>query len=252
MATIVSCYYKLKQSKHTSSEYDTWIKNLLLNLKTNIVIFTSSADKPYLVDILNQNASLRYTIIIKELTELEIYKNYPDIWNYQEIIDPNQKCGRGKGCYMIWNSKFHFMKETMSLNPYNSEYFIWNDIGNVRNNNIVHLLDTYPEKTKISRDKLDIVLLNGFYQIQDFYCNEVHFSGSMFGGHKDTILKTSELFYKSFDDYVKNNKFIGCDQQIIASIFVKNVGLFNPIFPIDCKVDPWFYLYQYYNNKIIC
>jgi hypothetical protein len=248
MATIVSCYYNLKQSKHKPLEYDSWIKNLLLNLKANIVIFTSSADKPYIEDILKCNAALRYTIIIKELTDLEIYKNYPDIWDFQELIDPNQKCGRGKGCYMIWNSKIHFMKEAMSINPYNSEYFIWNDIGNVRNNNIVHLLDTYPEKTKISRDKLDIVLLKSFYQIQDFYCNEVHFSGSMFGGHKDTILKMNELFYKSFDDYVKNNKFIGCDQQIIASIFVKNVGLFNPIFPIDCKVDPWFYLYQYYSS----
>ncbi len=71
----------------------------------------------------------------------------------------------------------------------------------------------------------------------------------MFGGHIDTILKINDLYYKCFNHYVENNKFIGCDQQIISSVCVKNINLFNPIFPIECKVDPWFYLYQYYAVK---
>lgn len=248
MATIVTCYYKLDTSKHSQTDYDMWIKNLLLNLSANIVVFTRQADKGYLKEILTRNTKLHYTIIVKELEELELYRQYPSIWGEQEQMDPNKRCGRGKGCYLLWNSKFQFMKEVIEMNVYKSEYFIWNDIGNVRDNRILPLLESYPNVERMSRDKLDIVLLNGFTRFQEFYCNEVHFSGSMFGGHKDTILKVSALYYKCFENYVKNNKFIGCDQQLLSSIFVKNVGLFNTIFPIDYKVDPWFYLYQYYSS----
>ena len=35
--TLVSCYYKLK-SKHSEQEYDKLIKNLLENIKCNIII----------------------------------------------------------------------------------------------------------------------------------------------------------------------------------------------------------------------
>ena len=247
--TIVSCYYKLNTSKHSHSNYDIWIKNLLLNIKANIVIFTSLSDQPYLNEIATRNSELQCTIVVKELDDLEIYKKYPAIWENQEMLDPNKKCGRGRGCYMLWNSKFHFMKEAIDMNIYDSEYFIWNDIGNVRDNRIIPLLTTYPQTARISKDKLDIVLLQLFDALQEFYFNEVHFSGSMFGGHKDTILKINDLYYNCFNHYVENNKFIGCDQQIISSLCVKNRNLFNPVFPINYQVDPWFYLYQYYAVK---
>ena len=248
MTTLVSCYYKLGKSKHTHEEYDTWIRNLLVNINTNIVIFTSKNDKSYLETILEDNKNIKSTIIVKELSDLEINKLYPDIWEGQEMMDPNKRCGRARGCYQLWNSKFHFLKEAIENNPYNSEYFVWNDIGNVRDKNIIPFLKSYPNKDKISQDKLDIVLLNGFAKVQDFFCNEVHFSGSMFGGHKNTILMMCDLYYKYFQYYIVNNRFIGCDQQIISSIFVKHVNLFNPIIPRECKVDPWFYLYQYYSH----
>tara|TARA_B110000285_G_scaffold96364_1_gene109934 strand:- start:39 stop:785 length:747 start_codon:yes stop_codon:yes gene_type:complete len=247
MTTIVSCYYRLEHSKHTNNEYDTWIKNLLVNLKTNIIIFTCKKDKSYLQNILDNNSSANYTIIIKELLSLEINKLYPAIWEDQETMDPNKRCGRGRGCYQLWNSKFHFLKEAIENNPYNSEYFVWNDIGNVRDKNIIPYLESYPNTCNISQDKLDIVLLNGFTKFQEFFCDEVHFSGSMFGGHKNTILTMCHLYYKYFQYYIVNNKFIGCDQQIISSIFIKHKNLFNPIIPKEYNVDPWFYLYQYYS-----
>ncbi len=162
MTTIVSCYYRLEHSKHTNNEYDTWIKNLLVNLKTNIIIFTCKNDKSYLQNILDNNSSANYTIIIKELLSLEINKLYPAIWEDQETMDPNKRCGRRRGCYQLWNSKFHFLKEAIENNPYNSEYFVWNDIGNVRDKNIIPYLESYPHTCNISQDKLDIVLLNGF------------------------------------------------------------------------------------------
>ena len=248
MTTLVSCYYKLGKSKHTHEEYDRWIRNLLININTNIIIFTSKNEKSYLETILEANKNIKYTIIVKELSDLEINKLYPDIWEGQEMMDPNKRCGRARGCYQLWNSKFHFLKEEIDNNPYNSEKFVWNDIGNIRDKNIIPFLKSYPNKEKISQDKLDIIMLNGFTKVQDFFCDEVHFSGSMFGGHKNTILMICDLYYKYFQYYIGNNRFIGCDQQIISSIFIKHMNLFNPIIPKEYKVDPWFYLYQYYSH----
>ena len=250
MATIVSCFYKLDNSKHTFSQYDRWIKNFILNLRNNIFLYTSSKDKDYLIEILKQNNILNYHIVVKEINDFNIVKKYPNIWEEQEKKDLNKRCGRKRGCYIIWNSKFDLLKEAIETNPFNTEKFVWNDIGNVRDERIVPLLKNYPNVNNISNKKLDIVLLNKFKDLnQKFFQEEVHLSGSMFGGHKDIIMSLHKLYYDCFQDYLKNKKFIGCDQQILSSLVLKKFDSFNIIFPVNSKVDVWFYLYQYYTNE---
>ena len=252
MATIVSCFYKLPSSKHSFEHYDKWIKNFILNLKNNIFLYTSSKDKDYLLDILKQNENLKYYIVVKEIDDFDIVKRYPNIWEEQEKKDLNKRCGRRRGCYIIWNSKFDLLKEAINTNPFNSEKFIWNDIGNVRDQRIVSLLRNYPNINNISNKKLDIVLLNKFKNLnQTFFHEEVHLSGSMFGGHKDIIMSLHKIYYDCFQHYLNNNKFIGCDQQILSSLVLQNFDSFNVIFPVNSKVDVWFYLYQYYSEKSI-
>jgi|SaaInlV_100m_DNA_6_1039743.scaffolds.fasta_scaffold07677_2 hypothetical protein len=250
MSTIVTCYYKLNNSKHSISDYDKWIKNLLLHLNNNVIVFTSKVDKNYLLDILEQNNNIQYRIITNELNEFDLVKQYPHIWEDQEQKDPNQKCGRKKGCYILWNSKLKLLKEAIELNPFQTDKFIWNDIGNVRDERILPLLKDYPNEKHISLDKIDIVLLKAFSNAKQlFFQEEVHFSGSMFGGHKDTILKLHDKYYACFQNYIDNGLFIGCDQQLISSVCLQNTDLFNVIFPIDSRIDVWFYLYQYYSRK---
>jgi hypothetical protein len=245
--TLVSCYYRLKQSKHRLHEYSEWIKNFILNLNnTNLVIFTSQKDYAYIQSMM-QNENIQYKIFIREIDDFNISKVYPLIWDTHASMDPTPSCGRGIDCYKIWNSKFELLKHAIVENPFHTDYFVWNDMGNVRQENIIPYLSSYPSSKKISRDKLDIILLNGFREPKTFYQNEVHFSGSMFGSHKDVLLELHELFYRYFDLYVKNGYFIGCDQQIISTLFIRHPEKINPIFPMDCHVDPWFYLYEYYS-----
>ena len=112
MTTIVSCYYKTKISKHSHESYDNWIRAFVLNLQeVNIIVFTQASDKQYLTDIFEQNKHVNYKIVVKELTDFEIVQKYPDVWEHQEKIDPQQHISRRKECYIIWNSKFNFVKE---------------------------------------------------------------------------------------------------------------------------------------------
>lgn len=250
MTTIVSCYYQTKINKHSHNNYDNWIRSFVLNLyQVNIVVFTQESDKQYLMDIFDKNVDIKYKIIVKELVDLEIVKKYPDIWDYQEQIDPQQHISRKKECYIIWNSKFNFVKEVMDTNPFNSEYFIWNDIGNVRNANTAKFLRNYPNQNKISQDALDIILLRPFTKTSNiFYNNEVHFSGSMFGGHKNILYTMHKKYYEIFGLYIQYKQFIGCDQQLISTMYCQNPSLFNAIIPQRGLLDEWFYLYLYYNQ----
>lgn len=245
--SLVSCYYKLP-SKHSHSNYDSWIKNLLKNINSNIIIFTSKDLIEYLENIGNHNKNM--IIIEKELETMPLVQKYDDeFWKNQEKIDKNKKCGRTKYCFQIWNSKFDFLKLAIEMNPFNSDKFIWNDIGSMRDNNYCKNLVNYPNYDKVSKDKLDIVLLRDYNNTsQMFFEEEMHLSGAMFGGGKEIILELHKLFYIYFEIYVKSNRFIGCDQQIMSTLFLKNRESFNEIIPINPIVNKWFYLYYYYDE----
>ena len=249
--TIVSCFYKLHTSKHTLNEYDAWIKCFLLNINTNIIIFVGKNEKEYIKSIIDMNSTIKYVLIEKEMNDFNLVKTYnSNFWKIQEFIDPGKSCGRGQDCYKIWNSKFDFLKEAIEMNPFNSDKFIWNDIGNVRDKTILNYLKDYPNYNNITTNKLDIVLLEPFINpSQLWFTDEVHFSGSMFGGGKEILLELHKLFYLYFEMYARGNKFIGCDQQILSTLFLKNKDKFNCIIPKYNHIDKWFYLYEYYTTN---
>jgi len=248
--TLVTCYYKIG-SKHPHFYYETWINNLLQNLQCNIIIFTSADLEQYFQDLQKQNTNLKMHIMIKEFHDLEIINKY-NIWDDQYSKDPTPKI-RTKECYMIWNSKMNFLKEAITINPFNNNKFVWNDIGSMRDYNYIikYGISNYPKYNKISDDKIDIALIKKFNvskRIQDIFQNEVHLSGSIFGGSKDTLLKLIDLYYKYFQEYLDKNLFIGCDQQILATLSIRHPDLFNLIKPEPNTIDEWFYMYHYYSQ----
>ena len=242
--TLVTCYYEFK-SKHSNENYRKWIKYLLNEINCNIIIFTSEDLVSFIKNEINHD---NIHFIIKPLNQLTIFLKYKNIWEKQYSMDPSKKCGRSTGCYVLWNSKFQFLKEAIDINPFKSDKFIWNDIGSMRTNSYTKLLKSYPNYNKISNDKLDIILLNSYKNTnQTFFYEEVHISGAIFGGHKDVILNLHKKYYKMFEFYIENNQFIGCDQQVLSSLLLKNQKLFNLIIPNNKLIDPWFWLYYYWN-----
>lgn len=238
--TLVTAYYRFK-SKHSYENYLTWIKNFLSSVKANLIIFTEENMKN-IIQPLVKNSKVHF--IIKEFKDLEILKKYDNhIWENQYKIDnPAKHANRTKECYIIWNSKFNFLKEAIKINPFESDKFVWNDIGSLRES---RNLNNYPLYHKVSKEKLDIVLLNKFksnqYKKLIYFRDNIYFSGAIFGGGKDVILELCNKFYDLLENYIKNGQFIGCDQQIISSLYLLNKDKFNTIFTKD-----WFYIYEHY------
>ena len=254
MTTIVSCYYKFP-SKHSHEEYDEWMNNFLLNIPNPIVIFTSPDLVSYIMS--KRINFLKNThIIARPFEELELYKEYIDKWDYQYSIDKQHYTGRTKECYVVWNSKLKFVKETIEVNPFNTDKFIWSDIGCLRTSNaniISEIANKYPQYDKISNTQIDFVLLNPVIPSQKIFIDECHFSGAMFGGQKDKLLELCNHFYKQFDANIKQNIFIGCDQQTICSVYNEHRYLFNCISTQHIINDnwKWFYLWLHYSNQQI-
>jgi hypothetical protein len=249
--TVVTCYYKIK-SKHSFEEYDKWMNYFLNNVDCNLVIFTSPDLKEYLLEKRPGILREKTFIICKKLSDLDLSQKYSNKWDYQYSIDQHSRYGRTIECYIIWNSKLWFLKNTININPFNSDKFVWTDIGCLRESNYIPYLKNYPNYDFISNDKLDISLLNPITnKTQTFFLGETHFSGAIFGSHKDVILKIYDIFYQRLDEFINKKYFIGCDQQTIASIYNSNPNLFNPVciiylLPNNNNTDPWFSLWFYY------
>lgn len=248
--TVVSCYYKIK-SKRSHDCYDIYIDNLFNNINTdvNFVVFTSKDLENYLLDKTKLLKNIK--IIVKEFEEIELLRKYENIWENQYNLDFKKDVGRGIECYVLWNSKLNFVKESIQHNFFNSDKFIWMDIGMIRNNDYLEDLKKFPQYDSVSNEKIDIVLLSNFTDPnQKFFQDEVHFSGAMYGGGINAFTELIELYYKKFDEYLVNNKFIGCDQQVISSVYLENMNLINPITAVG-YTDPWFYLVHTYSSSMI-
>lgn len=252
--TVVTCYYKIK-SKHSHDEYDKWITKFLSNISCNLVIFTSPDLVDYIVEK-RQRFLDKTRIISIEFEELPVYKLYKELWEVQYQMDNQKDSGRTKECYVLWNSKIYFLREAMEISPFCSDKFIWCDIGCLRTQGydsslINQIINNYPLYEKISKNQIDIVLLEPIQNTeQKIFIGERHFSGSMFGGHKDVILVFYELFYKKLYEHIQQGVFIGCDQQTISSVYNDNRGLFNCISTNNHPNDDynWFYLWEYYSQ----
>ncbi len=255
--TLVSCYYRIPSKRH-HDEYTTYIRNLLTNIKGNIVIYTSEDLVDYLQQFSNHKPNVK--IIVKPFNSINLYNKYQHIWTNQEQKDNQKYTHRTHYCYVLWNSKLDFLKETIESNPFGSDKFMWLDLGAVRTPDIVKYLKTFPKYENASTNRVDIVMIENFSnRSQRFFQDEVHLGG-LYGGGVEPLLRFHELFYRKFDEYLGNDRFIGCDQQMISSVYLENPDLFNIIkpkennhtqagklIPLVRGIDIWFYLIYYYS-----
>jgi GR25 family glycosyltransferase involved in LPS biosynthesis len=249
--TIVTAYYN--HPLKNFNEYDIFINNFLLNIRCNLIIFTSSDLIEYFKTKINNK--LNIILIIHEFNKLELYKKYISVWESKYLTD-NEEGLISLFYNIINNSKLNFIKEAIQLNYFNSNKFIWNDIEFIQNESLIDLLDNYPIYTKISNKNIDILSLNNLTDQNKKNEENIIFSDSLFGGTIETLLEYCRLYYEKFDYCLKNSKIIPRTNELILNIYLENKELFNIINPrVNNKIDQtkisdtWFYLFYYYSVK---
>jgi len=266
--TIVTAYFKINRTrnidytngrknmpKDSDGIYKEWMKGLL-SYNGPMIIYTDENTYDY-ISTLRKNYP--YTKIFKiKIEDLEYYKYFKDyklnsknyatmIWKEGNDEDINKKL------YTLWNSKISLLKKSIQLNPFNTHYFAWFDIGYIRDKN-KKLESNWPDmkKLKILDDK---VLFNIVYGGPD--CKDKgSASGGFIGCNKNNIDELNSVFHKEFLNFYENNNFVGNDQEVYQKIRCNHQNLIRGLKGLKSDYwenvphNEWFFPIPYFYDKI--
>lgn len=241
--TIVTAYYEIEKSKHSKENYFNWIKNFM-TINNYMVIFVNDEIQKNKIYNLRLDYMDKTKIIILPFEELYCYQ-FMDYWNkdYERDIE---KQLHNQNLYIIWNEKTAFMKKAMDLNPFNTEFYCWSDIGMVRNDLILSYIKTFPSSKMLNLiDKTKVYLLN----LKTFFKDINHYIGGGFiMCHKDMVDIWYDNYYSMLNEFMKKDLFAGKDQNIMNVIYDNFPKIIKLIEPIDPPFDHWFYMLFYFTD----
>jgi hypothetical protein len=249
--TIVTAYFQLKIAKASHDTYVKWMKNMLA-IKNPMVIFCDAASKPLIESLRSDTEN---TIII-ETTFKDFYTyRYAQAFSQHYALDTEKHVGHNMLLYMIWSEKSHFLKRAIELNHFNTDYFLWVDIGCFRVPNTQYIHWPNPEKVaKLDKSKVLMLSVTPF-SAEELECNSLHnlpsfqtknrIGGTMFGGCRDILLKWHAKYYEMLEHFIRINRFIGKDQSIMNSVYLLNRDLIQLVNWVPGCRYIWFYLQDY-------
>jgi hypothetical protein len=250
-STIVTAYFKLPFSKASHETYVAWMKNMLV-IDNPMVIFCDAKSRP-IIESLRQNPEK--TVII-ETTFKEFYSyKYSQAFAKHYALDKEAHIGHNLFLYMIWSEKSHFLKRAIELNPFNTDYFVWVDIGCFRVPNTSYLNWPNPDKVAaLDKTKVLMLSINPFTE-EELECktradlpsfrSKNRIGATIFGGCRDVLLKWHDKYYEMLEYFISIDRFIGKDQSIMNSVYLLNRNLVQLVnWQPGCR-DPWFYLQDY-------
>jgi hypothetical protein len=257
--TVVTGYFRIS-SKYVSSEYDKWMANML-SLQDAMVIFT----EPSFVEQIKghrQHALDRTVIVPIELKDLPYGSLYPaSFWKDQMDRNPEKKRHRSVELFWIWLSKTWCITEAIRLNLYNSDFFVWSDIGCFRNKmyngmTMIEHRDTVPKDRIVQMAHRTPMVLDDPIFNDKYKQKSKHFhSGSQFAGYKDTMIRFHELFLETIDVFLERNMIIVDDQLVAQSCCLSHPDLCaylpsDQIYPKDNRYFGLRYMLHYGDDKI--
>lgn len=257
--TLVTAYYEIDIKKSSSQQYYEWMHNFLTNADTYMVIFTDEKSKELIANFRQKHIDKTY-IIILPIDQFYTYR-YIEHWKKDLERDHEKVRNHSAELYMIWNEKSMFVKHAIDINPFDTEYFCWSDIGMIRKPQYGQFINEYP-KVRDDIDKNKIYLLNIMYQFNedDFNFKELateryrHLNaigGGVIYGHIDVFLLWIEKYYEMLEEFVRQDLFAGKDQSLMACVYVKNRDIIQLIVPQQCVFngpsEDWFYLVCYFS-----
>jgi hypothetical protein len=265
--TVISTYFKINKSKHNDLEYQKWIKNFLLSVKSPLVIFTDNQSISKQLLNLRKNLPTKLYIysshwaILKEI-EQKRNKNYTLNYKYvQNKLDPEQPF-HSSDLYVLWNIKSYITNKIAQENPFNSTMFIYTDSGAWRDRpllkwpnelfikNVSNLI-----QNKILFGQVSDLNIQNSSSIIDINLVAI-IEGTFFMGSKIAISNFETHFWQIHDQLFDQGLFVG-KVQTIMNIFAFKSNKSHLIARLkanntNCirQVNIWFF-YQYFlaSNK---
>ena len=219
--TVVTAYYPMK-SKFSINNYIKWLE-FWKTQPCKLVFFTCPEFVP-LIENLRQNFSEKTKVISLEFDKLEAFQKYgKNFWISQKEKDFEEY--HTHELYAIWYEKKEFVKKAIELNPFQTNKFVWCDAGICRNEDWKNSIKNFPVSYKIPNDKFLVLRITDFEQHDDFLkINCV--GGGILAARKELWLEFAKNYDTMLETYISQNKFVGKDQSIIASMVKESPEFF--------------------------
>lgn len=262
--TLVTALFQFDKSKHSSKEYKSWINNFLPHVTTPMVVFTDKASAPFIKSVRKGLPIylLIYDTIWDMPSPIASFKNH--YHNDQYELDP-EKDIHSPNLYAVWNSKAWMVSYTTTLNPFNSTFFYWVDIGAFRSQGMRR--QSWPDLNLVkeifkreTETKLHVFVVRKFMfeeniTYDDLSKTEDFIVGGFFGGTLASVKWWSEMFYETHNMMIEKGFFVGKDQTLMNYILLRHKSNFlvSYLQPIrwmkgikDCN-NAWFYFINWYS-----
>jgi len=257
--TIVTCFYKTNTKKHTIEEYEKWMSNMLCSIETPMAIFCEEEFKEKLETLRGNKSTQIYIVPFWKLRMMQ--KKYKDYWERDFQRDTENRY-HSYELYVLWNEKTNFVNAVVNMNPFNTEFYCWCDIGLFREKETTSLYKNWPKiQSTIIHDKIYLlnvfpfkegelnILSNGLTKRFD---RIDRVGGGVILGHKNVWERWTEVFYSVLDKYLQNSYFSGKDQSIMITIcalypeLVKLIQPTNEYYRLKGRDGAWFYLRDFF------
>ena len=263
--TVVSHYFHLKQSKHSTREYTKWLRKFLLSVTSPLVLFTDKHASIHDVLVLRNLFQYPTTLYITDniwfiMRDLELERNRNYTWNYKNVqlkLDSESHI-HTPDLYALWNLKTFMVDKIAKENYYKSSTFIYTDSGAWRD----QVIKNWPDETFV--DKLNHlsrgrILLGQLREKTSKSEGKIVFpyfdliEGTFFMGSKEAVSYFKEEFWRIHDERFDRGEFVGKDQ-ILMNVFAfnnQNASLKLEIWKRDCYLEcnlcnvDWFFYQRY-------
>ena len=235
MRTVVSAYYQLPFSKHSTANYEKWITTFLTQIHAPIHMFVGTEEQKQHFQTIRGTLPFHcevrpfHTLPFQEIDWMNFWKSTMEQDAFKHLHSPEQ--------FIIWNSKSFFVNLAIENNVFSSERFVWCDAGCWRDERVASMVGkSWPIAFRIpdSMVFLDICdiswqrkkVLEGaaWDSINTRNAAEQCIGGTILAGSKRAWLEWIPLYYETLLIYKATGWFAGDDQSVIMSTELRGLA----------------------------
>jgi hypothetical protein len=216
--TVVTAFYKFGKSKHSEQEYSRWIDNFFSCTTSPVVCFCESTT-PFQKYAAANRTFVEIPFHAYDLTTPEWIERWKNEWNR----DPEKNIHSWE-LYAIWALKQEFVHRAINLNAYNSQYFVWCDIGCFREPSNFSKPPRFAEATP-SRVSPNRILILKIHEID----STTHIGGGVLAGDIQAWLGFRTSYLHTLNTFFDRGIFCGKDQTLYRYMIERNLVPFQVI-----------------------
>ena len=245
--TVVTAFYPLARSKHGVARYHTWIQNFC-RLNCQLVVYTDDSQKNMFATLCPKAMVVARPFDSWQMTSPAMM----DFWRRQTPRDPERTI-HSPELYAVWAIKQECIMETIRTNPYGSDWFVWCDVGILREPAHLDWYAQFPQKVpdlclpgRIGM--LEVALIPDRFveawRTMTAVCPlplpAVTVGGGCIAGDKVAWQDFSEAYVKMLQLFDERGWFAGKDQLIYFAMLIER-AVASPfrLFAASGPVDPW-------------